>query len=225
MAGGTSIFGKVAAVFAGLSGAAAPAQAGAPDSAPQQPAAITAEQELRSLRLVVREAGTAARRNQILSERGATSDDSVFAAPLAEGLELIVVADRGSTNSMWMVRDLKQYHLTAEAVQALARQQVLAVLPTLPPKEAVAGGAVRIPQTDYLASLMLADGWDALDRALGGQLIVAVPSDDVIIVADGAAADVRAMLPGFVEAQYADASRAVSPRLYRRENGAWVAVR
>ena len=86
MAGGKSIFGKVAAVFAGLSGAAAPAQAGAPDSAPQQPAAITAEQELRSLRLVVREAGTAARRNQILSERGATSDDSVFAAPLAEAV-------------------------------------------------------------------------------------------------------------------------------------------
>lgn len=224
MAGGKSIFGKAIGLAAGLLGTGH-AAAEAPDTAaPAANPEADKQRELESLRLVVREAGYAEQRNRILAERGAQADDAIFSTPYAAGLELVVVADRETSSSAWMQRDLTQYKVTQDEAIALARRQVLAVLPTLPPKDAVAGGVVMVPKMDYLASLMLADGWDDLDRALGGKLIVAVPSDDVLIVADATAPDIRAKLPEFVQQQHADANRSVSPLLYRRADGRWVAA-
>ncbi len=222
MAGGKSIFGRAIGLAAGLLGTVNVA-AQAPDAATPAAGSESDEQrELQSLRLVVREAGYATQRNRLLAERGAKGDEAIFSTPYATGLELVVVADRKTVSSAWMQRDLDLYKMTQDEVMTLARRQVLAVLPSLPPKEAVAGGVVMVPQMDYLASLMLADGWDDLDRALGGKLIVAVPSDDVLIVADASAPDIRAKLPDFVRQEHADANRSVSPLLYRRAGAQWV---
>ena len=226
MATGKSIFGKAIGFAAGLMGA------GAGDAAAQATDETTAraqaeaehERILRSLRLVVRDAGYAAHRNRVLAERGAKPDDAILATPYAKGLELILVADQPTTSKPWMLRDLNLYKVTQDEIMALGRRQVLAILPKLPSRDAVAGGVVALPRMDYLASLILDDGWDELDAALGGNLLVAVPSDDVLIVADGASADIRANLPDFVKAQHADANRSVSPLLYRRQAGQWVAV-
>ena len=226
MATGKSIFGKAIGFAAGLMGA------GAGDAAAQATDETTAraqaeaehERILRSLRLVVRDAGYAAHRNRVLAERGAKPDDTILATPYAKGLELILVADQPTTSKPWMQRDLNLYKVTQDEIMALGRRQVLATLPKLPSRDAVAGGVVALPKMDYLASLMLDDGWDELDAALGGNLLVAVPSDDMLIVADGASADIRASLPDFVKAQHADANRSVSPLLYRRQAGQWVAV-
>ena len=226
MATGKSIFGKAIGFAAGLMGA------GAGDAAAQATDETTAraqaeaehERILRSLRLVVRDAGYAAHRNRVLAERGAKPDDTILAPPYAKGLELILVADQPTTSKPWMQRDLNLYKVTQDEIMALGRRQVLATLPKLPSRDAVAGGVVALPKMDYLASLMLDDGWDELDAALGGNLLVAVPSDDMLIVADGASADIRASLPDFVKAQHADANRSVSPLLYRRQAGQWVAV-
>lgn len=226
MAAGRSIFGKMIGFAASLVGAGGAQAAAQPvdEATARAQAEAEHERELRSLRLVVREAGYAARRNRILAERGAKPDDVLLSAPYAKGLELIVVADRPTTSSAWMQRDLTLYKVTQDEIMAFARRQVLAILPTVPPAEAVAGGVVMVPKMDYLASLMLADGWDQLDAALGGNLLVAVPSDDVLIVADGGFADTRTKLPAFVKAQYDDANRSVSPLVYRRQGGAWVAA-
>ncbi|HEV7342541.1 MAG TPA: hypothetical protein VGN68_12975 [Sphingopyxis sp.] len=229
MAAGKSIFGKAVGFAAGLLGAggaqAAVLPAKAPDvTSPTAPTDAEVEAELRSLRLVVRDAGYAAHRNRILAERGAQPDDVIFTTPFAKGLELILVADEPTTSEPWMLRELDLYKVTQDEIMALGRRQVLAILPSLPPAEAVVGGVVMVPKMDYLASLMLADGWDELDAALGGNLLVAVPSDDVLIVADARAADIGAKLPAFVKAQYDDANRSVSPLVYRRQGGAWMAI-
>lgn len=187
-------------------------------------AAAETERELRSLRLVVREAGYAAHRNQFMAEPGAKRGDVIFSTPYAKGLELIVVADEATTSRPWRQYQLDLYRVTQDEIITFARQQVLRILPNLPTAEEVAGGVVMVPKMDYLASLMLADGWDELDAALSGNLLVAVPSDDVLIVADARAADIGAKLPAFVKAQYDDANRSVSPLVYRRQGGAWVAV-
>lgn len=222
MAGGKSVFGKAIGLAAGLLGAgSAAAQTRDEAVARADDAAAGQEAELRSLRLVIRDAGYAAHRNRILAERSAKPDDVIFSTPYAPGLELILVADKPGTSHPWMQRELTLYGVTQDEIMALGRKQLLAILPSLPPHEAVAGGVVMVPKADYLASLMLADGWDDLDRALGGQLLVAVPSDDVLIVADGAA-DQRAALPDFVRHQYEDANRAVSPLIYARRGGRWV---
>ena len=224
MAAGKSIFGKAIGFAAGLMGAGNGQAAAQPVDEAAARAQADAEHEriLRSLRLVVREAGSTAYRNQILVEQGANADDVIFTRPFAKGLELILVADQPTTSKPWMLRDLKLYKVTQDEIMALGRRQVLAILPLLPPAEAVAGGVVMVPKMDYLASLILADGWDALDAALGGNLLVAVPSDDVLIVADARAADIGAKLPAFVKAQFDDANRSVSPLVYRRQGGAWV---
>lgn len=219
MTGGKSVFGKAIGFAAGLLGAGGAAAQTQDEAAAQADA--EQEAELRSLRLVIRDAGYAAHRNRILAERGAAAGDVIFSTPYAPGLELILVADKPGTSHPWMQRELTLYRVKQDEIMALGRRQVLATLPSLPRREAVAGGVVMVPRTDYLASLMLADGWDDLDRALGGQLLVAVPSDDVLIVADGAA-DQRAALPDFVRHQYEDANRAVSPLIYARRGGRWV---
>lgn len=229
MAAGKSIFGKAVGFAAGLLGAgnaqATVPPAKAPDVAtPTAPTDAEVEAELRSLRLVVRDAGYAAHRNRILAERGAQGDDVIFATPYAPGLELIVVADSEQSARPWMLRDLARLRLTQDEVMARARRQVLALLPPLPTAEKLVGDVVALPKADYLASLMLADGWDDLDAALDGHMRVIVPADDLLMAVDAREADLRDGLPAFAKAKFDDASRSVSPLVYRRQGGAWVAV-
>lgn len=224
MAAGKSIFGKAIGFAAGLVGAGS-AQAAAeptqtPDAAAQK---AVVESEMRSLRLVVRDAGYAAHRNRILAERGAQPDDVILSTPYAKGLELILVVDKPTTSTPWMERDLKRYRVTQDEVMALGRRQVLATLPPLPTADKLIGDVAALPKADYLASLMLADGWDELDAALDGHMRVVVPADDLLMVIDAREADLREGLPAFVKAKFDDASRAISLLIYRRQGGAWVA--
>lgn len=222
MTGRRSIFGKAMGMAAGLLSTSNAAAQSPGDAAQRAQIDAQHERELRSLRLVIREAGYAAHRNRILAERGAKEEDAIFFLPYAKGLELILVADRPNSANPWMQRDLDLYQVTQDEIMGLGRRQVLAILPPLPSAQQVAGGVVALPKAHYLASLMLADGWDDLDTALDGNLLVAVPSDDLLLVIDAREDDVRAALPGFVKAKFDDASRAISPLIYRRQGGLWV---
>lgn len=229
MAAGKSIFGKAVGFAAGLLGAGR-AQAAVPPTkapdvmSPTAPTDAEVEAELRSLRLVVRDAGYAAHRNRILAERGAGPDDVIFATTFAPGLELIVVADGAQSARPWMRRDLTRLLLTQDEVMALGRRQVLALLPPLPTAEKLVGDVVALPRADYLASLMLADGWDDLDAALDGHMRVVVPADDLLMAIDAREADLRDGLLAFAKAKFDDANRSVSQLVYRRQGGAWAAV-
>ena len=109
MATGKSIFGKAIGFAAGLMGAGAGDAAAQTTDETAARAQAEAEHEriLRSLRLVVRDAGYAAHRNRILADRGAQPDDVIFTTPFAKGLELILVADEPTTSKPWMLRDLE----------------------------------------------------------------------------------------------------------------------
>lgn len=223
MAFSKSAFGKAAGVAASLFGAAAGGAVAQSSGGDAPKAARDAPDEvLKNLRVVIRHAGYAAQRNQILADRTDKSEERLLSSPFAPGLELVVVEDQPSTSRVWMQYDFDRHRLSLDEAMALGRRQVLANLPSIPPKEALAGGVVMVPKMDYLASLMLADGWDELDKALNGNLVVAVPSDDVLIAADITSDTMRDDLRAFVRKQHDDANRSVSPALYQRRSGAWV---
>lgn len=51
-----------------------------------------------------------------------------------------------------------------------------------------------------------------------------VPSDDLLMAIDAREGDLSEKLPIFVKAKFDDASRSVSPLIYRRHNGTWKVV-
>ncbi len=185
---------------------------------------INVEEMRASLRLVVRSAGYTAQRNAIL-QQGNKDKISIVSVLDASGLEFVLVSDQPTTSKVMDSNHIAALGLSTDQAIALARKQVLAALPPIPEYSDVNEGVITSPSIDYIASLFLADGWDKLDVALGGNLIVAIPSDDLIIISGPKTADARAELKDFVKLKYDDANRAVSAALYSRKDGKWVAFR
>jgi uncharacterized protein YtpQ (UPF0354 family) len=115
--------------------------------------------------------------------------------------------------------------LEREEAMTLGRSQALAALPPLIDPNDLNEGVFKLPKTDYLASLILADGWDELDEASDGNLMVGVPSDDVILIANLAFEEKRALFQLLIKQEYQDANRSVSELTYVRRNNEWTALR
>lgn len=173
------------------------------------------------LRVVVRNAGYTEQRNAILQQRG-NDDVGIVAMPYSRDLELVLVSDEPMTSKVLDTRALSALGLTLDQAMALGRQQVLAGLPAIPAYTDIDEGVITTPNIDYMASLILAEGWDELDVALGGNLVIALPSDDVIIITSAANGSARTVLRAHVKNAYVNANRSVSASLYVRKSGKWV---
>jgi hypothetical protein len=176
-----------------------------------------------ALRVVVRDADATARRNKFIAEQYGAEGD-LFSIPYAPGLELVLVLDEPMASKVVGAGKLAELGLTQDEAMALGRRQVLAILPSIPSVDDINGGILKSPQIDNIGSLMLADGWDELDKALAGQLLVAVPSDDVIVVANLASEQKRSDFKLYVKQLHDDATRSVSPFVYARQSGSWVQI-
>ena len=203
----------------GLGGAAAAQEA--PTTKAPIAAPVDVDGERAKLRVVVRNAGYSKQRNTIL-QQGNNDDVGIVAVPYSRDLELVLVSDEPMTSKLLDTRKLKVLGLTLDQAMALGRQQVLAGLPVIPAYTDIDESVITTPNMDYMASLILAEGWDALNVSVGGNLVVAIPSDDVIIITSAVSASARADLRAYVKNAYDNASRAVSPSLYIRKNGKWV---
>ena len=214
-------FRSVAAGFGafGLAGAAAAQEA--PTTKAPIAAPVDIDSERAKLRVVVRNAGYSKQRNTIL-QQGNNDDVGIVAVPYSRDLELVLVSDEPMTSKVLDTRKLKALGLTLDQAMALGRQQVLAGLPAIPAYSDIDESVITTPNIDYMASLILAEGWDALNVSVGGNLVVAIPSDDVIIITSAVSASARADLRAYVKNAYDNANRSVSPSLYIRKNGKWV---
>ncbi len=63
-----------------------------------------------------------------------------------------------------------------------------------------------------------------MDRVFDGNLVVGVPSDDVILIANFPSEQARADFRAYVKQEYENANRSVSELVYVRRNGGWVVM-
>ena len=212
---------SVAAGFGafGLGGAAAAQEA--PTTKVPIAGPVDIDGERAKLRVVVRNAGYSKQRNTIL-QQGNNDDIGIVAISYSRELELVLVSDEPMTSKVLDTRKLSALGLSLDQAMALGRRQVLAGLPAIPANTDIDESVITTPNIDYIASLILAEGWDALNVSVGGNLVVAIPSDDVIIITSAVNESARADLRAYVKNAYDNANRSVSASLYIRKNGKWV---
>ena len=140
------------------------------------------------------------------------------------GISLVLMVDFPTTARAVNADDLRALKLTRDEAWALGRQQLTEHLPALPTATALSKGLVAITDIDYAASILLVDGWDALSKAVGPGLFVAVPDDNFALI--GIEDDITrtAKIKKLVRDHYGRAQRGVSPLVYRRLESKWVPV-
>lgn len=180
--------------------------------------------ERKGLRLVLRNKAYIENRNAAFLKLDHPKS-VIVSTPFSPSVVLILVSEQELSSLQIAEHDLADLDISREDAIALGRKQVLAQLPSLPGPADFAEGVVVSPKIDYVASLLLTDGWEQLDDALSGRLVAAVPSDDKVILANVDSDRMLEKLKTFVANAYADASRSISRSLFVRENGAWVELK
>jgi hypothetical protein len=191
-------------------------------ASPAPPTKMASDSEHADLRVVVRHAGYAAERNNVLQERSGSDQPGIASVPYVTGLELVLVLDRPTASAVVDMKRLADMGLEPDTAMAVGRKQVLAALPSLPAPDDIGDGVLKSPNIDYIASLTLADGWDEMDKAFDGNLLVGVPSDDFILIANFPSGQARANFRAYVKQEYENANRSVSELLYVGRGGGWV---
>lgn len=144
---------------------------------------------------------------------------------IAEEISLVLVLDHPNTTSLVGSDQLKDLGLSEQKAFSVARRQMIAHLPHVPNYEDISERIVAYTDFDYAPSMLIEEGWDQLALASKGKLFVAVPADNLVLVGlidDGAALE---KLRAAVREDFQAAERGVSPLVYRRVNGKWLAVR
>jgi len=142
---------------------------------------------------------------------------------MAEGISLVLVLDHPNTTSLVGSEQLKELDLSEHDAFSIARDQMIAHLPHVPDYKDISEHTVAYTDFDYAPSMLIEDGWDQLALASKGKLFVAVPADNLVLVGlidDGAAFE---KLQSAVRENFQTAERGVSPLVYRRVNGKWLA--
>lgn len=137
------------------------------------------------------------------------------------GLCMLIVADFPRSMRLIQLSDLAPLGLSAEQAWPLAERQTLAALPR--PQSLTAldqHNAAGVVEYDYIPSLLLnADGWRAV--AARGELLVAVPGDDMLIAVRAADITDLAAFRATVRRQYEQSERGISPHVYRWTETGW----
>ncbi len=148
-----------------------------------------------------------------------------LARPLPPDLCEVLMVDYPDRMVTLSATELPRLSLSADEAWALGTRQALANLPQLPALEGLAsqGGLIEITDHEYIPTLLLArDGWRAL-AAAHGPLLVAVPGDEVMVVARTDRVD-RARFRAMVADLYRTVHRQISASIYRWTEAGWVLV-
>ncbi|RDV02878.1 hypothetical protein DXH95_13205 [Sphingorhabdus pulchriflava] len=177
--------------------------------------------EIERLRLVVRSKGYAENRTRMLREAN-QDDNQIVSEPFTASIETVLVSDEGPASKLIDTGHLANMGIGSDLALILGQKQVLAGLPPLPSSADFASGVVISPQIDYVASMLLASGWDDLDASLSGRLVAAVPSDDQIMLANITSDAMYEKFKFYVGSAFDEANRSVSKALLIRKDGRWV---
>ncbi len=190
--------------------------------APPAPAAPAAEAATRmQLRAAVRPRPYCVQLDRLGAARPAA--ERVLWRPVAGNLCAVAMVDYPNRMRTLGTGELAPLGITEAELWPLAEAQTVATLPQpqgLGPFDG--GGMVAITELDYLPSLLLNQaGWRAL-AAAQGEILVAIPSEGMMIVARAAAI---ADLAGFRRATreaFDGAERQISDSVYRWTEQGWV---
>ena len=142
-----------------------------------------------------------------------------FVAPLC----LVLMVDYPTQMRGVRTEDLTGLGLAADAAWALAERQTLADLPEPDRLDSIDESLVAVTEYDYVTSLLLnGEGWRRAAAAVGGDLIVAVPSDQYLIVARRDVISDMAGLRRSTREAFDTAERGISPLVYRWTDSGWV---
>lgn len=176
---------------------------------------------IEKLRLVVRSKGYAESRNRMLREAN-QDENQIVSEPFTASIETVLVSDEGSGSKLIDTGHLADMGIGSDLALILGKKQALSGLPPLPSSADFGSGVVISPQIDYVASMLLASGWDDLDASLSGRLVAAVPSDDQIMLANITSDAMYEKFKLYVSSAYDEANRSVSKALLFRKDGRWV---
>lgn len=133
-----------------------------------------------------------------------------------------IVADYPTTMRILRRDDLPALNLDADQAWALAGRQTLDTLPD-PPALAFEDGFAIVAGQDYGPSIILDNsGWRALAQARG-DLLMAVPEDQVVVVAREAEVDPSAFREAIRRAAVG-AERPISSNIYRWTERGWETI-
>ena len=176
-------------------------------------ATITREQ----LRIVVRNV-------EYCEWTGSDRPSTLIYRPYLAGLCAAIMADFPDTIRAVPAEDLAAMGLTTEAAWTLAERQTLAELPSPETLEGLGESVILVSGYDYVTSLLLnAEGWRRA-RERYGDLLVAVPASDTVVVARAAVVDADDLQTP-VTRHFETAERGISPILYRFGPEGWTPAR
>ncbi|MEO7689779.1 MAG: hypothetical protein ABIS51_10880 [Sphingomonas sp.] len=157
---------------------------------------------------------------------GETLVDPPITAPFGPGLSLILAADYPTSTKMIGSTMIAKLGLNRDQALALGVRQVLASLPKVPTAEELDGKLMSFPDLDYGASMLLEPKrWRPLAVATGGQLFVAIPADNDVLIGTVKSGEELRKLEKLIADSYASASRGISPLVYRWSPTGWEVAR
>lgn len=147
--------------------------------------------------------------------------------PLPGGVSLVVYFDYPQTVRATFADDLARLELAEDEAIALATQNVAAALPPLRDVVVIPDpGRFGIIEGDPFESsrLLLHDDWAWLAEQLNGHLIVAVPTEDVVLYGSDEDPDAVAVLASLAAQFAGDSGWALSSTIFRWTRTGWEPV-
>jgi hypothetical protein len=159
--------------------------------------------------------------------RAASPSPTAISAPVAGDLQLVCLVGRGPGARPLTSADLAALGLTRDSAIALATANALAGLrPMASVTQIPAPGVIGKISGDYAeASRLLAhDEWTPLSQALGGHLLVAVPSADTVLYTKGGVPGALTTLASMARADKAQSAQPISDAVLRWTPTGWEQV-
>ncbi len=145
--------------------------------------------------------------------------------PFAEGLCTVLMVDYPHTRRTVSPGDLDELRLKPETAWQVATVQTLKAAPKIGDFPAD-GGPLILQGGDYVPGALLdIAGWRALAARAKGELFMAVPEDDLVVVYAGLKAEDIPALRQIVREDEVAAERGISASVYRWNGSGWTVVR
>lgn len=140
---------------------------------------------------------------------------------IGDDLYAIIAIDSPTSIAIGAPDMIADFGLEPEAAWKLAAQQTRRILNNLPDPASLAAKPAAFVADEYMASMIFdTEAWEILAADYGPDLVVAVPSEQIVLFAIIADADLGAVRE-FALAECNAASRCISPNVYRFRDGLW----
>jgi hypothetical protein len=146
---------------------------------------------------------------------------------LPEGLVALIYTDKAHAMGTVSARELVEMHLSTDDAYRLGLRNVAAdlrpidqAIKLLPPR-----GIGTLRDSPYESSrILLHADWAKISKQSGGHLIVAAPSAEELLYADGSSAEAVDALSALAHDRFAKAERGISPSVFEWQPGRWMVV-